>query len=255
MWTDFEIRVEFAGLLQQRIVRPRNIGTANTILALDGYAHSALAKLAAGNAGRAQAKRALAAFQVGHTHSGKQHALKLLWRKRDRNANHGTENSRVTQPVPERRALPHGLDFRLAEWNGIFSNLQMPLRPLDFRRRKIRQIIAGIARQKIVDVVFARIHPGHARRPSHRRNRRKRPAQLAEGSSVPQLREVWQPAFVHESVGELATHTLESQNHRSLKRRLSVCVSPPDKPEQLAERPSHQRVERIEERNKDRPER
>src|SRR6202035_3923672 len=106
-------------------------------------------------------KRALAALEVWHTHPGKQHALKLLRRKRDGNTNHGTKNSRIAQPVPERSALTHSLDFCLAEWNGIFSNLQMPLRTLDFSRRKIRKIVAGIARQKIVNVVFARIHPGH----------------------------------------------------------------------------------------------
>ena len=67
--------------------------------------------------------------------------------------------------------------------------------------------------------------------------------------------QVRQPAFFHKSIGELRIHPVESQNHRSLKRRLSICVAPPDKTEQLAERPRHQGIERIEERNKDRPER
>src|ERR1019366_4370222 len=105
-------------------------------------AHAAFANLVVRSARRTQAKRALAALQVGHTHPGKQHALKLLRRKRDRNANHGTENSRVAQPMPERRALPHSLDFRFAERNGILANLQMPLRPLDLSRRKKWKIVA-----------------------------------------------------------------------------------------------------------------
>ena len=131
----------------------------------------------------------------------------------------------------------------------------MPLRPLDFSRRKKWQIVAGIARQKIVDIVFARIHSGHERRPCHRRNRRKRRAQFAECSFVPQLRQVRQPSFIHEASGEIWIHAVESQNYRALKRRLSISISPPQETEQLAKRPRHQRVERIEERNKDRPER
>src|SRR5258708_659048 len=131
----------------------------------------------------------------------------------------------------------------------------MSFRPFDFSRRKIRQIIAGVGGEKIIDVVLARIHPGHECRPRHRRNRRKRRSQLAEGSFVAQLRQVGQPAFVHESVSKFRIHTVESQNYRSLKRRLSICVTPPDKPEQLPERPSHQRIKGIEKRDKDRPER
>ncbi len=61
--------------------------------------------------------------------------------------------------------------------------------------------------------------------------------------------------FLHEPVSEIRIHTVESQNHRSLKRRLSIRIAPPQKAEQLTNRPSHQRVERIEERNKDCPER
>src|SRR6202140_244780 len=167
---DFEIRLQFAAFLDQWIIRTRNIGATNTVLALDGYANATLTKLVVGSSGGTQAKRALAALQVGHAHPGKEHALKLLWRKRDGNSNHGTENSGIAQPGPERRALTHSFDFCFAEWNGIFSNLQMPLRTLDFSRRKIGKIVAGIARQKVVDVVFAWIHPGHERRPRHRGN-------------------------------------------------------------------------------------
>src|SRR6266446_9032492 len=107
----------------------------------------------------------------------------------------------------------------------------MPLRPLNFSRRKIRKIVAGIARQEIVNVVFTWIHTGHERRPSHGRNRRKRGAQLAEGSFVAQLRQVRQSAFVHKAISEFRIHSVESQNHCSLKRRLSICVAPPEKTE------------------------
>ena len=48
-----------------------------------------------------------------------------------------------------------------AQRHGVLANLQATLRPLNLRRREIGQIIAEIARKKIVDVVFARIYSGH----------------------------------------------------------------------------------------------
>src|SRR5271157_335377 len=107
---------------------------ANSVPALDGNTHAAFAKLIARHARRAQAKRPLAALKVGNTHSGEQHALKLFWRKRYGNANHRAENTRVAQPVPERRPLAHGLDFCFAEGDGILANLDVALRTLDFGR-------------------------------------------------------------------------------------------------------------------------
>ena len=91
IWSKLKIHAHFAGIFLHRIIRPRNVGPANTVLALDGYAHAAFAKLIVGDTGRTQAKRALAALQVGNAHPGKQYALELLWRKCDRNANHGTD--------------------------------------------------------------------------------------------------------------------------------------------------------------------
>ncbi len=64
-----------------------------------------------------------------------------------------------------------------------------------------------------------------------------------------------QPAFFHEAIGEFRIHAVESQNYGPLKRCFSIGVSPADETKQLAEGPRHQRVERIEERNEDRPER
>src|SRR5208337_2285403 len=157
---NFEGHPQFrASFLRQWTIRPRNVGTANTVLALDRHADTTFAKLVVGSASRAQAKCALAALQVGNAHPGKQHALKFLRRKCDRNANHGTENSRLAQPVPERRALPHPLDLRLAERNRILANLDMPLRSLDLSRRKKWKIVAGVACQEVVNIVLARIHP------------------------------------------------------------------------------------------------
>ena len=60
--------------------------------------------------------------------------------------------SQCQNGVPLRIAF----DLGLAERNGIFADLDMTFRPLDFRRRKKRQIVLQIARQKIVDVVLAR---------------------------------------------------------------------------------------------------
>src|ERR1035441_11103942 len=81
-------------LFRNRTVRPRNVRMANTVLALDRHADSAFAKLVAGAARRAQTKRSLAALQVRHTHAGKQYALNFLRRKRNRDANHRSEERR-----------------------------------------------------------------------------------------------------------------------------------------------------------------
>ena len=108
----------------------------------------AFAKLVVRSASCTQTKRALTPLEIRYTHPGKQHALKLLRRKRNRNTNHRTKDPRIPQPVPERSALTHGLDFRFAERDGVFANLDMPLRPLDFSRRKIRKIAISIAARK-----------------------------------------------------------------------------------------------------------
>ena len=131
----------------------------------------------------------------------------------------------------------------------------MPLRTLDLGGRKIRQIAIPIASQKIVNIVLAGIHSGHKRRPRHRRNCREGRAQFAEGSPIAQLRQIRQPAFFHKPVGEFRIHPVKSQDHCPLKSSFSIGIAPPQKTKQLPERPRHQRIEGIQERNKDRPER
>src|SRR6266849_2527896 len=106
-----------------------------SIAPLNWHAHAAFAELVVRTASGAQTKRPLAAFQIRHAHAGEQHSRKLLRRKSNRNANDRTENPSLSPPVPEGRPFAHGSDFRLAEGDGILTNLDAPLRPLDFRRR------------------------------------------------------------------------------------------------------------------------
>src|SRR5258708_39421960 len=112
--TDFELHSHFmAGRFGQRVVRSGNIGMTDAVAALDGHAHAAFAKLVADAARGAEPECTLAAFQVGHAHAREQHSRKFLGWESYRNANDGTENSSLAQPVPERKSLAHVLDFRL----------------------------------------------------------------------------------------------------------------------------------------------
>src|SRR5205823_10533120 len=100
---------------------------------------------------------------VRHAHAGEQHARKLFRRERYRHTNHRAKYSRLAQPVPERRSLAHSLDARATQRHCVLANLQTALRPFDFRRRKIREIVTEIARQKIVNIMLAWIYSSHER--------------------------------------------------------------------------------------------
>ena len=132
---NLEVHPHFARVFSYRVIRPRNIRSANSIRALNRHPDATFAKLVARRTRGAQTERPLAALEIRHAHSREQHALKLFRRKRNWNSYHRTEYSGIAQPVPEWSPLPHRFDLSLAEWNGIFSNLDMPLWPLDFGRR------------------------------------------------------------------------------------------------------------------------
>src|SRR5439155_16318186 len=60
-----------ARIAPQGIVRAWNVGATQSILAFDGNAHSAFAKLVAASLGAAETERPLTSLQVGDTHSRK----------------------------------------------------------------------------------------------------------------------------------------------------------------------------------------
>ena len=123
--------------------------------------------------------------------------------------------------MPKRSASAHALDLRLSEWDSVLADLYASLRSLYLRRRKKRKIVVLIARQKIIDIVFSRVHASHERGPGYRRDGWKCGAQLAESSLLLQLREIWQHAFADEPLGEFWVHTVKSQNHRPL----NLCLA------------------------------
>src|SRR5262249_15714934 len=115
----------------------------------------------------AQTKSSLAPLQVRHTHAGKQNTRKLLRRKGHRHAYDGTEDARLSEPVPERCPTPHPPDDRLAEGNRKLPHLPASLWPAYFRRGEKREIVFQIRGQKVVDIVFTGIHSGHEGRPGN----------------------------------------------------------------------------------------
>ena len=63
--------------------------------------------------------------------------------------------------MPERNSLAHALDLGLAEWNFVLADFQSALRAADFSRGKKWQIAHQVTVEKIVNIVLARIDPGH----------------------------------------------------------------------------------------------
>src|SRR6266513_1118580 len=136
--------------------------------------------------------------------------------------------------MPKRGASAHALDLCFAKRDGVLADFYAPLRSLYLSRRKKRKIVVLIARQKIIDIVFSRVHASHERGPGYRRDGWKCGAQLAESSLLLQLREIWQHAFGDEAFGEFGVHTVESQNHRSLDLGFTRGLSATEQPQQMA---------------------
>src|SRR5579872_2796057 len=224
---NFEAHAKFfTRARHQRILRAGNVRPAHSTSALDRNPHPALSEFIAARTSRAQTESALAPFQVRHTHAGEQHPGEFLRRKSYGHANHGAENTRLAQPMPERRSAPHPFNSGSAERHRVFANLPAPLWSFDLRRRKVRQVVAEIPRQKIIDIVLARIHSSHKGRPSYWRNGGVRSPQFSEGPLLAQLRQVRQPAFCDESLGQFRIHTVEAENDRAFDLSLPVCLAP-----------------------------
>src|SRR5262249_31071252 len=152
---------------------------------------------------------ALAAFQVRYAHSRQEYARKFLGRKSNRHANHGRKNSGLPEPVPKRRSPPHALDLRFAKRNRVFADFHRALWSADFSRGQKRKIILLVAREKIIDIVFARIHAGHERGPCHRRNRRVSRAQLTKRSLLLEGCQIRQLTLRNEPLRKLGIHAIK----------------------------------------------
>src|SRR5437016_3181646 len=117
---------------------------------LDRNPYPALAKFVAGATGGAEAERALAAFQIGDTHTREQYTWKLFRWEGDRNADHRAKDARLPQPMPERRTTTQALDFRFAQWHRVLADAQAPFRPANLGRREKRKIAAKVSGEEIV---------------------------------------------------------------------------------------------------------
>src|SRR5580692_494791 len=161
---DLKVHAQFVARASlQRIFRAGNVGSARRAVALDRNAHPAFAKFVTAEASCAQTKRSLAPFQVRDTHAGKQNTGEFLRRKSNRHANHGAENASFSQPVPERYSAAHALDSQASERDGVLANLPTALRSLNLGRGQVGKVVAEISREKIVDIMLARVHTGHER--------------------------------------------------------------------------------------------
>src|ERR1051325_23216 len=237
----------------QRILRSGNERPILRCRSLERNPHSAFTKLSIRRARRTKTKCSLTAFQVGYTHSGKQHSRKFLRRKRYRNTNDRTEDSSLTKAMPKRCPAPHSLDFRFAQRQRIFAYSQAPLWFANLCGRKEGEIIVRIPRQKVIDVVLSRIYSSLKRRPCHGRNCRKRRTQRPKSPVVTHVGEVRHSALIHESGGKFGVHAIETDNHNPLHLRFSINFAPTEPTEHLANWPSHQRVKGVEESDEQSP--
>src|SRR6266567_1354810 len=156
--------------------------------------------------------------------------------------------------MPEGGTATHALDLRFPKWDGVLANFEAPLRPADLRGGEEREIGALIAGKEIVDIVLAGIHPCHEGGPGHWRDCRKSRAQLAECSLLLQFCKVRQFAFADESLCQFRVHPVEPHNYGAFDLGLAIRFSPAQCSEQVAKRPSQERIGGVKECNEERPE-
>ena len=155
----------------------------------------------------------LGALQVGGTHAGKQHSVKLLRRESDRYSNDGAEDASFTQNLPEGLALLFQASPRLTQGNQVFADREHPGGGAYLGRGQDGGVGAGVPGEEVVDVVVGGVHSGGEGGPGHRGNGRLAGGQCGEAALLLQPLEVGQQTFLHEALGQLGIHAVETHNH------------------------------------------
>src|SRR5439155_6341687 len=114
-----------------------------------------------------------------------------------------------------------------------------PWRP-NFNGAELRLIRAKIGRQKIEDVVLARINAGLERRPRDRRNGRQRAAERLEAALVTQLGQMGQLAFGEQSLRQAVIQAIQPEDYHPFDAAARRGASLKQHAPQQAERPSQQ---------------
>src|SRR3990172_6840790 len=192
-------------------------------------------------AGGVEREGSLAALQVRHAHPGEQNAREFLRGKSDGHADHGGEDARLAEVVPEGPSLAQQFQLGTAERKRVGAQPQVPARAADLGGGKIREVAARVAGQEIVDVVLAGIDPGEKRRPGDRGDRRKSRLQRPESAGVAEPGQVGHLAFVHELCGQLRVHAVKADDDDALHPRPAVGLPPADGAVGLGRGPSQER--------------